>query len=973
MREVIEWLNNLAEKWQREWFSNKIYEADPDNDKPKFFVTAAFPYPNSPVHIGNVRSFLLADIMARYMRLKGYNTLYPMGFHYTGTPILTMAEAIAKKDPELIDLFKDLYRVPDEEIERMRDPLALARYFHRVSRESMKRLGLGIDWRREFTTIDPEFQSFIRWQFKKLFDKKYLIRGTYPVGWCPLHQMPVGGHDTKDDKDPEIGEFTLIFFKDDKERIFPTATLRPETIFAVTNLWVNPEATYAEINVEGDIWILSKRAYEKIIYQKDNVELIRELRGSELEGVIVENPITGEKVPVISALFVDPNFGTGVVMSVPSHSIDDYVAYREVIKERSSDEIIKRILTPRKIIDVPGISDLPAKWFAEKYNVRSSLQRDLLEKLTRELYTLEYNTGKMFSNLDQYVEDEKIRIFVREKINGESVSIARENISSFLRSIGRGDVFYEIMNAPVYCRCGTEIVVKILKDQWFINYGDPEWKERGLEALDNMFVVPEEAKRHMKSVIENLREKPCARTRGLGTPLPWDPTWIIESLSDSTIYMAFYTVVHKIREYGISADKLDEEFWDYVLLGLGDVRNISRRVGVDPEKIIDIRKEFLYWYPLDLRVAGKDLSNNHLPFFIMNHVAIFPRELWPKSMLVHGWVLREGEKMSKSKRNITPVFRAIEEKGSDTVRVVLSLSSEIDQDLDYRDAYASSVALHLKRIFDLVKQLSSKKTRDDPSRRDLYYLSRISRKLLKADQALSKMRIREAGNIIIYEIPNDLQTYLSDEEIWSDVLVVAKEWIKYLSIYASHLSEEIWREIFMEESYVSKEIINLNNIMRYINVKLELEEEYLRSLVDDIQEIINVAKITPRRIVIYVADPGEYALIKSALRHSLEREGLKEFINEYINRISEKERPMYVSRLRRIYENALKLSSEMRELIDLLDNFDEFNTITNNIDFIKKIFSVDSVEIYRADDPLAKDLGGKKKLALPMRPSIYIE
>ncbi|MEM1650057.1 MAG: class I tRNA ligase family protein, partial [Sulfolobales archaeon] len=225
----MRWLNNIAFKWQREWDANKIYEEDPRADMPKFFITAAFPYPNSPTHIGNARSFLLADVIARYMRARGYNSLYPMGFHYTGTPILTMAESIAKNDSELIELFREFYEVPENEISRMKDPLELARYFHRVSRESMRMLGLGIDWRREFTTVDPEFQSFIRWQFRRLYEKNYVSRGTYPVGWCPLHQMPVGGHDTKDDKDPEIEEFTLVFFRDSRGRILPTATLRPET------------------------------------------------------------------------------------------------------------------------------------------------------------------------------------------------------------------------------------------------------------------------------------------------------------------------------------------------------------------------------------------------------------------------------------------------------------------------------------------------------------------------------------------------------------------------------------------------------------------------------------------------------------------------------------------------------------------------------------------------------------------------
>ncbi|MEM4502732.1 MAG: class I tRNA ligase family protein, partial [Ignisphaera sp.] len=224
-----EYFIKLAEKWSKILYENHVYEVNRDNSRPKFYVTAAFMYPNGPIHIGHGRTYLIADILARFKRIMGYNVLFPMGFHYTGTPIITMAEAIAAKDRELIELFKHDYDVSEEDIERMLDPLYMARYFHNVSKEVMNLYGLSIDWRREFTTIDPEFVSFIHWQFIKLYEKNYIERGSHPVGWCPKHSMPVGMHDTKGDVEPEIGEFVAIFFKDLDGIIYPTATLRPET------------------------------------------------------------------------------------------------------------------------------------------------------------------------------------------------------------------------------------------------------------------------------------------------------------------------------------------------------------------------------------------------------------------------------------------------------------------------------------------------------------------------------------------------------------------------------------------------------------------------------------------------------------------------------------------------------------------------------------------------------------------------
>jgi len=939
----------------------------------KFFVTAAFPYPNSPTHIGNARSFLLADVIARHRRGLGYNTLYPMGFHYTGTPILTMAESIAREDKELIDLFVDLYKVPRDMIPKMKDPLELARYFHQVSKESMRRLGLGIDWRREFTTIDPIFQSFIRWQFRRLYEKGYVTRGTYPVGWCPVHNMPVGGHDTKDDKDPEIEEFTLIFFKDDKGRIFPAATLRPETIFAVTNIWVNPNEKYVEALVEDKIWIVSMKGFNKLVYQKDHVKKLREFYGRELENVWTLNPITGEKIVVISADFVDPGFGTGVVMSVPSHSPDDYVAYTEALKREDQKDLLKRSPMPRRIIEISDTDDMPAKWIVERYKIMSSKDRAGLEKATREIYSIEYSRGRMSKDLYKYVDDEKIKTFVVEEIIDKPVSEAREKIKSFMRSIGVADVFYELMNAPIYCRCGNEIVVRLLKDQWFLKYSDPEWKELGIKALDKMYIQPEEMRDYMRNLIKNLREKPCARTRGLGTPLPWDNSWIIESLSDSTIYMSFYTIIHKLRALNIPPEEINDDLWDYILLGREDPKKISLKYNIDLEKIIELRKEFLYWYPLDLRVAGKDLANNHLLFFIMNHVALFSEELWPKAMLIHGWVLREGEKMSKSKKNITPLFVEINERGADAVRLVLALSSEIDQDLDYRTSFAEEAMYHLKKLYDHMKILSEKTVREHPERQDEVIASRISRKLLRANDLLMKLKVREAGIIIVYEVFESIQKIISGESVWKGFLELVYEWIKFLSIFTPHIAEEIWREIFRNRTFVVAEKIDLNKIKSYIKPRKELENEYINMVSEDLREIISLIRKRPEKIIFYVSSSSEYRLLREALNYIQTREGLSDFITRHLRDVPAEMRKIYAERLRKIYEYSLKLSSEVKELISDVEDFDEKDVLERNRDVLKELSETSEIIIYKADDPYAPDIMGKKKTAIPLKPAIYIE
>jgi len=951
-----------------------VYNADPGRGR-KFFVTAAFPYPNSPIHIGNARSYVLADVVARYRRTRGEDVLYPMGFHYTGTPILTMAESVEEGDPELLDLFVNLYGVPKDIAVKLSKPIDLAQYFHHISKDSMKKLGLGIDWRREFTTIDPYFSSFIRWQFEVLREKRYLTRGTYPVGWCPKHGMPVGGHDTKDDKDPEIGEFTLIFFKDRKSRVLPAATLRPETVFGATNIWINPKAEYVEIEVDGGRWIVSRSSYRKLGFQKRGVKLVGAVDLGEIIYEKVMNPVTGEEIPVLPAEFVDPETGTGVVMSVPAHSPDDYAAYRDIAGLQS---IREKPLEPRVVIRVPGIKELPAKVFVEKHGARSQGDREALDAATKELYSLEYSLGTMVEGLSKHVkhgEGSAFLIgFIKGWVEGRGVPEARESIARLIKLSGYGDTLYEIVNRPVYCRCGTEVVVRLLEDQWFLNYGDNSWKAMGLELLGDMYVQPSEMKDHMGELIKGLREKPCARTRGLGTPLPWDPSWIIESLSDSTIYMAFYTVAHRVRKMITDPTKIGRDLWDYIFLGKGDAEEISSRYGVGREDLEDLRREFLYWYPLDLRVAGKDLANNHLLFFIMNHVAIFPRELWPRAMMIHGWVLRDGKKMSKSLRNILPAFKAVEIYGSDTVRVALAIFSEVGQDLDFRHDAAVSLLEHLRRIYDLIAKISRAPRRGAPNEVDRVYASRISRILLKADEALERLKIRDGGIKILYDAANHISEYIQRVEgVWEGMYEILRAWVIMLSIYIPHIAEEIWREVLGEGSYVVRESFDRGVLKRYIDNRVELKYIYLKRLEEDIAEITSLLKRKPARVVIYVAPKAEAAILVRSIEAQRKGEGVKSVIDAFLASSPREARGEEAARIKRIFDYASTLQEDIADMIVGVPDMDEIEIVREGASILKSSLGEVELLIYSTTDPQAPDYRGKKREALPFRPGIYIE
>lgn len=247
------------------------FEANP-SEKGKFYLTVAYPYPSGAMHVGHGRTYIVPDVIARFWRMRGKQVLYPMAFHVTGAPVIGISKRIARGDEKTIRLYRDLYKVPPAVLEKFTDPLTIVRHFSDEYQRVMTACGLSIDWRRRFTTVDPTYSKFVEWQWKHLYGAGHVIKGAHPVRYCTVDENPVGDHDLLEGDKAEVIKFTLVMFRYGDGYI-PTATLRPETIHGVTNLWVNPSVTYVQAVVDGKSWIISREAAEKLQLQ-DHVVVI---------------------------------------------------------------------------------------------------------------------------------------------------------------------------------------------------------------------------------------------------------------------------------------------------------------------------------------------------------------------------------------------------------------------------------------------------------------------------------------------------------------------------------------------------------------------------------------------------------------------------------------------------------------------------------------------------------------------------
>ncbi len=962
----------IEKKWQKIWEEKKIFESDPDSKKNKYFITVPYPYVNGTEHIGHGRSYTCGDIFARFRRLKGFNVLFPIAFHITGTPVLAISKAVETKDEKTLKYMREYisYHTSDKnKIEKILkgfvEPINVYKYFSKTMKHDFNSMGFGFDWRREFTTADKSYNKFIEWQYFKFKEKNFLIQGRHPITYCLIDKNAVGEDDIKDgDTDPvAINEFTFMKYRLGSDYII-AGTLRPETIFGQTNLWVNPDVVYVRVSVDGENWIVSRECAEKLSYQREKIKIIGEVKGSELVGKVCKALAINKDLMILPAYFCDSDIGSGIVTSVPSDAPYDYTALQELkadkkLCERSGLdwETIKKI-EPIPIIETSEYGNFAAKKVVDELGIKSSADKKL-EEATHKVYKAGFHTGVMGKASGKYA--------------GMGVREAKDLIREEMTREGKASIFYETTRKAV-CRCGGKIIIAKLESQWFLDYNAKGWKETAFKCLNKMTIYPEKYRRAFEDNFKWLDKRPCARRRGLGTELPFEKGWIIESLSDSTIYMAFYTIAHIIRENRISPEQLLPEVFDFALLGKGSAATVSKKSGIDAKILNEMRESFEYWYPLDHRHTGIMHISNHLSFFIFHHAAIFPEGKWPKAITLIEPVTVEGEKMGKSKGNVIPLAKIIRDYGADLFRLYIAYSAEFGTSTDWKQAEAENTKKHLERFYSLVsdfKNSASKKNgkcmkseafRHAENLKDFRALSTYSRallsrtekRLIEANKFMEGYDQRKYLQIVFYDALNDVSQYMKtagkDEQgrVLPDIF---SKWIIALSPIIPHICEELWEKIG------GSGFVSLANWpepdKRKIDENAERAEELVNQTLEDIKEIRKIVKIEPKQINIYVSPEWKYEVYSAALKKP------KNIVQEI----------MKIETIKKQGSNAVKYAQSLaaKQLVEQLSQSEELEALKDAEEFFSKELGV-TVKVVKAEENKSE----KAQRAEPGKPGIEI-
>ena len=339
----------VEKKWQKYWEDNNSFEAITGDKKKPYYILVEFPYPSGAgLHVGHVRSYTAQDAIARMMRMQGYNVLYPMGWDAFGAP----AEQYAIKN----------HIHPKE---------AVKENIHNFKRQMMD-LGFSFDWKREFSTTDPEYYKWTQWQFLQFYKHGMAYKDTVPVNWCPTcksvlsNEDAAGGvcercgskvvqkeksqwmlrmseysedllkglDDTNFAEKVKLGQINWIgksigaevdFKVKDTDLKFTVFTTRCDTLFGATYCVMAPEHKLVDI-------ITTDEQREKVNEYKEACKLKNDMERTELNkdktgvftGAYAINPVNGMKIPIWITDYVLASYGTGAIMAVPAHDTRDY-------------------------------------------------------------------------------------------------------------------------------------------------------------------------------------------------------------------------------------------------------------------------------------------------------------------------------------------------------------------------------------------------------------------------------------------------------------------------------------------------------------------------------------------------------------------------------------------------------------------------------------------------------------------------
>ena len=735
----------IEKKWQDKWEADQLYRSVIDESKPKFYALTMLPYPSGDLHIGHWYAMTPSDARARFMRMKGFNVLFPMGFDAFGLP----AENAAIKRG--IHPKEWTYK----NVERMR--------------EQMRTMGAMFDWEREAVSSDPEYYKWSEWFFIQLYKHGMAYRKMSPVDWCPncnttLAREQVWGEDRhcercgtpviKKDLDQwffsttkyadELLDFSpidwpervktlqtnwihrsegasVIFRTEVGDHPVEIFTTRPDTLWGATFMVFSPEHPLVD-EITAPDKKAEVEAYKEQAARQTDIE--REATDKEKTGVFTGgyaiNPVNNERIPIWIADYVLMTYGTGAIMAVPAHDERDYEFARKfalpivpVIQPEGQEDAEKAIeeaayIGPGKIVNSGPINGTPVNDEKGRKNPSIAAAIDWIE---------EKGVGK-----------EAVNYRLRDWL------ISRQR-------------YWGAPIPMIYCE----------KDGW-----NP---------------VPEE---QLPVLLPNDVEwKPTGES-----PLKFHPTW-----KNTACPVC-----------GDPATRETDTMDTFMCSSWYHLRYLSPDFHDGPFD----EAEYNYWMPVDIYTGGIEHATMHLIYTRFFHKALRDMGITegpePMAQLRNqGMVLGEDhEKMSKSRGNVIAPDELVRMYGADTVRAYLMFFARWDMGGPWNSQGIEGSVRWVRRVWTLFTDPSTPGAASEEVKKTL------RRKVHQTLRAVTYDFEQFEFNTIIsslMELLNEMYKAREAGAVGSDEWAEAQDiYLRMLAPVAPHMAEELWTE-YMGKSY----------------------------------------------------------------------------------------------------------------------------------------------------------------------------
>ncbi len=856
----------------------------------------AYPYMNGVLHAGHCFTLSKVEFSVGFERMRGKRALFPLGFHCTGMPIAACADKLAREAEQFGDDYTGAPPAEEEEEEvaapkseaksedvskfkakkskaaakqgrgkfqfeimlqlgiKREDVVKFAdanywlEYFPPLCKKDCDSFGARIDWRRSMITTDvnPYYDQFVKWQITRLkdigrikFGERYTIYSEKDGQACMDHDRQSGEGVTPQEYTGikiEVTEFAdpSVAEKLDKSKkvYLIAATLRPETMYGQTCCFVSPKIDYGIFDNGDSYFITTERAYKNMSYQKltpkrGDYASVAVVNGSKLIGSKISAPLSIHKeLRVLPMETVLATKGTGVVTCVPSDSPDDYITTKDLQNKPEYYGIQKEwVNEPVPLIRTEKYGDMCAEYLCNELKIQSPKDALQLAKAKEAAYKEGYYNGTL----------------IYGPYTGEKVEVAKPKVKADL--IAAGQAFsYNEPEAPVVSRSGDSCIVS-LEDQWYVDYGEESWKADALEALHDMNTFTTETQNAFEGVLDWLKNWAVCRTYGLGTKLPWDEKYLVESLSDSTIYQSFYTISHLLHkdfygreegELGIKADQMTSDVFDYIFLRKEDIKT-----DIPIEHLQRLRREFEYFYPLDVSVSGKDLIPNHLTFFIYCHTALFPKKYWPQGIRANGHLLLNNNKMSKSTGNFMTLEQIVEKFGADASRIALADAGDTVEDANFEESSANAAILRLTTLKewseDAIKRVDTFRTGEFDFF-DIAFENELNELIEETYKQYDESNYKAALKTGLFDYQTARDYYRESCEVMHRDLVLRyiETQILLLTPIVPHFAEYIYREVLGKNTTVQD--AKFPRATKPVDLSISEGLEYIRYLTRSIRE-----------------------------------------------------------------------------------------------------------------------------------------